>query len=142
MTNHNSPVGIEILDSLKGLQLIADRLDDPTVKSRRLKQGLQELSAGGLLEHQYLVSSAQVIGREPGAAPSEVVLFDLGLFFIATLDAFGYIRDYTIPIDCLSLNIVEPEVIGADERDAPLFRLMTLQVPVLAIDSCCSAEAV
>lgn len=137
----SSHTGLEIIDSLQGLQKIVDNINDPDAKFDRARKGVGWLGAGILLDHQFIVSSAQVFGKDPDTSPRERVLFNDGMFFIATLSSYGYLLDKDIPVDCLSLNFIDPEIIGADERDARLFRLLMLQVPVLAIDSCSSAEA-
>lgn len=138
---NNSLTGLEIIESLQGLQKVADTIHDPNTKIDRVRLGIGVLAAGTLLKHQFIVSSAQVIGREPDAPPSDIIMFSSGMFFIARLDSYGYLLDEDIPVDCLSLNFVEPEIIGADVRDARAMKPLTLQVPVLAIDSFRSAEA-
>lgn len=137
---NNSLTGLEIVDSLQGLQKIADTIPDVNIKLSRIRWGIGVLAAGSLLEHHYLVSSAQVIGREPDASPSDIIMFDRGMLFIAQLDSFGYLLDDDIPVDCLSLNFVEPEIFGADARDAKVMKPLIFQVPVRAIDLFCSAE--
>ncbi len=135
------PTGNEIIDGLQGLQIVADHIDVIDKKIAHVKGAMGLLAARTLLGRQFMISTAQVLGKDPDAQPDDRILYSNGLLFIAELDSFGYLLDHGIPIDSLSLNFLHPEVIGIDDRTERLIRGFTFQVPVLAIESCISAEA-
>lgn len=135
------PTGNEIIDDLQGLQILADHISVIDQKIAHVKGVMNFLAAKTLLGRQFMISTAQVLGKDPDAGPDDRIVYNDGLLFIAELDSFGYILDHGIPIDSLSLNFLHPEVIGIDDRTERLIRGFTLQVPVLAIESCVSAEA-
>lgn len=140
MNSPFQPTGMDRVDSLKGLQLVADTYDNPEEKLTHIRNALGSMGAHDLLEHQFMVAAAEVWAR-PRFDSRRLIHFGEGFLFIAKLEAVGYLLDPHVPLDTLSLNFTDPEVWGIDEVDAPDFKVLKFQVPVLAIDSCMSAEA-
>lgn len=134
------PTGFEPVDSLKGLQVIADKINDPSAKVAHVRKALKLMGAGALLEHQFMVGANEIWAKQPDE-PSDLIHFTEGLLFIGQLDAFSYMLDPDVPIDSLSLNFTMPEVWGVASEDVEQFKALKFQVPVLAIDSYLSAEA-
>lgn len=133
-----NPTGHEIIDALQGLQRVADNIDHVDKKIDHIRTAIANMAARTLLGRQFMVSSFQLLGKDPDNAPDERKLFDRNIVFVAELNSYGYLLDDDIPIDCLSLNFLHPEVIGLDDIDDRKMRTFTLQVPVLAIESCVS----
>lgn len=140
MSNPFPPTGVERVDSLKGLQPVVDTIDNPDEKISHIRNTLGIMGTHDLLEHQFMVGAAEVWAR-PRFDSRRLIHFGEGFLFIAKLEAVGYLLDPNVPLDTLSLNFSDPEVWGVDELDAPDFKTLKFQVPVLAIDSCMSAEA-
>lgn len=138
---NQQPTGNGIIDELQGLQIVADTIDVIDRKIAHVRGAMGLLAAKTLLGRQFMISTAQVLGKDPDAEPDDRILYNDGLLFIAELDSFGYLVDHGIPIDSLALNFLHPEVFGIDDRTEQLIRGFTFQVPVLAIESCISAEA-
>ena len=134
-----NPTGHEIIDALQGLQKVADNIDREEQKIAHIRRAIGLLSARTLLGGQFMVSALQVLAKDPDTAPDDRVLFDQNMVFIAELDSYGYLLDNGVPVDSLALNFLHPEIIGLDEIDERKMRDFTLQVPVLAIESCCTA---
>jgi hypothetical protein len=133
------PTGHELIDALQNLQKVADHIDHDEQKIDHIRQAIGLLSARTLLGGQFMVSALQVLGLDPDTAPNDRVLFNQNMIFIAELDSFGYLLDNSVPVDCLSLNFLHPEVIGLDLIDERKIKEFTFQVPVLAIESCVAA---
>lgn len=140
MRNFYEPTGFEVIDSVKGLQLTADVIDDPDAKIKHVRNMLKVIGAGDILGSLLMISASEVWGKQPDSS-GELIRFEDGLLFVGELDEFGYMLDPTIPLDSLSLNFRRPEVWAVDAEDALAFRALKLQVPVLAIDSCTNAAA-
>jgi len=134
-----SPTGHEIIDALQGLQKVADNIDREDQRIAHVRRAIGFLSARTLLGGQFMVSALQVLAKDPDTAPDDRVLFDQNMVFIAELDSYGYLLDNGVPVDSLALNFLHPEIIGLDEIDERKMRDFTFQVPVLAIESCCTA---
>ncbi len=134
------PTGNEIVDVLRGAQLVADTIDDPDIKIAHIKKTVGFLAAGQLLGRQMLVDAATIFAHSPFEMAGDQYLFQ-GLLFVAKLQVYGYMLDEEIPVDSLTLNFNEPEVFGVAPEDSPSFKLLNFQVPVLAIDRCVLTEA-
>jgi len=134
-----NPTGHEIIDALQGLQKVADNIDRDKQKIDHIRKGITLLAARTLLGKQFMVSTIQVLGKDPDMAQYDRVLFDRNMIFVAELDSFGYLLDNGVPVDSLALNFLHPDVIGLDEGDEQVIREFTFQVPILAIESCISA---
>lgn len=134
------PTGNEIVDELRGIQLIADMIDDPDAKIRRVRNTVRLVAAHQLLGRQMMVDAATLYAHVPFEASNEQYRFE-GLLFIAKLNIIGYMLDEDIPVDSLTLNFESPEVFGVSPEDNPSFEILTFQVPVLSIDRCLLAEA-
>lgn len=133
--------GNEVIDNLRGLQLIADQIDDPDRKIAHVKTAIGILAAGQLIGKQMLVEAATIFAQDPDRDPNERILFGQGMLFIARLSVFSYMMDHDIPVDSMTLQFVSPEVFGVMPEEAPSFKALTFQVPILSIDSCILAEA-
>ena len=134
------PSGNEIVDVLRGAQLVADTIDDPDAKIAHIKKTVGFLAANQLLGKQMLVDAATIYAQSPYETARDQFRFQ-GLLFVAKLEVFGYMLDDDIPVDSLTLNFDEPEVFGVSPEDSPSFKILTFQVPVLAIDRCVLTEA-
>lgn len=132
------PTGNATVDSLKGLQLIVDTLENPKNKLAHIQYSLGRIGASSILEHKFMVNTAEVWATPP--LDSRRFIHLPNSLFIAELDTLGYLLDPSVPVDTLSLNFREPEVWGIDPEDALAFRDLRFQVPVLAIDSCLDVE--
>lgn len=132
--------GFEAVDSLKGLQVLADKIDDPTIKIEHVRKVLRLIGAPALLHRQFMVGANEV-WASPAEASRDLLHFKDGFLFVGQLDEFGYMLDPDVPLDSLSLNFNQPEVWGVNSEEAERFKALTFQVPVLAIDSYFSTEA-
>lgn len=139
--SHEFNSGHGIIDSLQDLQIIADRINDPETKIGHVRQIMGILAARELIGEQFMVSSAMALAQRPDDDPSQRILFNRGMLFVARLESYNYLLDYGIPIDSLTLTFQEPEVIDVLPEDSPAFKTLTLQVPVRAIDSFISTKA-
>ena len=134
--------GHEVIDSLQDLQVVANRIVTPDTKISHVREVMGVLATHSLLGHQFMISSGWVLGRHPDAAPDKRLVFSNGIFFVGELDTYGYVIDEDIPLDSLMLGFTHPEVIGVEPgEETEAFRNLTLEVPVLSIDSCMLAEA-
>ena len=134
------PTGNDLIDSLRGLQLVADQIDDPDRKIAHIKTAIGVIAAGQLIGKQMMVEAATIFARDPDHDPNERILFREGMLFIASLSVFSYMLDQDIPVDSLTLQFVSPDVLGVMPEEAPNFKALTFQVPILSIDSCMLAE--
>ena len=133
------PTGHEIIDALQGLQIMADNIEPVEQKIDHIRSAIAHLAARTLLGKQFMVSTLQVLGKDPDTEPDDRVFFNQNMIFIAELDSYGYLLDNGVPVDSLALNFLHPEVIGLDEVDEQKIRDFTFQVPILAIESCIGA---
>lgn len=134
-----SPTGYDFFDSLKGLQKIANEIIDPEHKIERVRKTLGIVMARQQIEKQFMVSSQRLFIKYPDESPDSRKLCNRELMFIGKLDAFAYMLDKDVPIDSLVLNFINSEVIGVDEKASKVLRTLTLQVPILALESCMEA---
>lgn len=133
------PSGNDMVDSLRSLQIVADTIDTPNDKIAHVRRAIRALAAGSLLGKQMMVDGVTVYAANPDAQPDERVIYR-NMLFIGRLNVFSYLLDDDIPVDSLTLNFDTPAVVGASQDDSSYFERLTMQVPVLAIDSCVLAE--
>lgn len=134
-----SPTGYDFFDSLKGLQKIASEIIDPDHKIERVRKTLGIVMASKQIEKQFMVISQRLFIKNPDESPDSLKLYDREFMFIGQLDTFSYMFDEDVPVDSLVLNFINNDVIGADEKVSKVLRTMTLQVPILALESCVEA---
>lgn len=132
--------GTLIIDALQGLQLKADQATEFNRKVAVVKEGLGLVAARQLIGREFWVSSVQAFGKRPDDEGYREY-FKNEIFFMGRLASYTYLADPDVPVDSLAVNFIDPTVMGAEPDSYERIRQMTLQVPVLAIDSCHSAEA-
>ncbi len=131
--------GNSVIDDLRGLQMVVDQMDDPDLKIRRVRQGIELMPAFDLLEKQFYVTTAQTFTKHPNAPSSDRQLFTQEFILVGTLASFGYMLDQDVPVDSLVLNFKDSEVLGVNSHDSQVFRILTFQIPILAIEACIEA---
>ena len=67
------PTGNEMIDSLRGLQLVADQIDDPDRKIAHIKTAIGVIAAGQLIGKQ-MVEAATIFAQDSDRAPDERIL--------------------------------------------------------------------
>ena len=134
-----SPTGYDFFDSLKGLQKIASEIIDPDHKIERVRKTLGIVMASKQIEKQFMVISQRLFIKNPDESQDSLKLYNREFMFIGQLDTFSYMFDEDVPVDSLVLNFINNDVIGADENVSKVLRTMTLQVPILALESCVEA---
>jgi hypothetical protein len=134
------PTGNEIVDSLRGLQMVADSIDDRDAKVAHVKKTLQFIDAWQLLGKQMMVSSLMTFGKNPDQGDDIRTFFKDEMLFLGQLNTMTYMLDDNIPVDSLALAFDLPEVIGVAPEECERFRVLRLQVPILAIETCVLAE--
>lgn len=134
-----APTGHELFDSLKGLQKIANEIIDPDQKIDRVRKTLGFVMAGQQIDKQFMVISQRLFIKTPDDAPDSLRLYNREFMFIGQLNTISYMFDEHVPVDSLILNFVDSDVIGADKKVSKVLRTMTLQVPILALESCVEA---
>lgn len=135
-------VAQSVIDELKIAQRLADIMGaDADKKLQHLQASVGRSMVGELIGRALLVSSSLALGKRPDGPPGNRLLFEHGLMFIGRLESPSYLRDRQLPLDALTLIFSGPEVIGPYPEEIERLRRLQLQVPVLAIDSCTSAEA-
>lgn len=141
MARNETITGNIIIDELQGLQRVIDGYDDFEAKLERVRQGIHLVGAHSLLEQSCLVVAHQALGKSEDDAPEDRMLYQDGLMFTASLDAFSYLFDRDIPIDSLSCNFRTPDLLEAQQGpEVEAFQRLTLQVPVLAIETLVCVE--
>ena len=141
----SSPIltGNEVVDSLQVLQATSDALVRDEFLKRMHVGKMVELQPGAdrLIGQRFLVGSNLLLAQRPGGDPKKRLLFEHGLLFEGILDSYEYILDNGIPLDSLMLDFVEPAVVGVAPEEETFFKVLKLQVPVLAISSCIDLAA-
>ncbi|HVC36622.1 MAG TPA: hypothetical protein VNE40_04260 [Candidatus Dormibacteraeota bacterium] len=132
--------GSETVDVLQGLQKVVNSMSSIGQRIEHLKRTINFIRAGKLFGNHFLVDAFMAIGKEEGMADQEYALYHGGLTFIGQLNTFGYFQDTDVPLDSLTLNFSDPELLVADQRDDLQERILRLQVPVLAIGTCLDLE--
>ncbi len=135
------PTGIEAFDSLRGLQIVADKIDDPSAKLERVAKGVKLLGAGALLGHPYLVTAHEAYAGPLGQTGNmNMVRLTREMTFISKLDGLHYLLDPDVPVDALTLNFAPPESWYTGPENVERFRDYQLQIPVLSLVAAMSAE--
>ncbi len=131
---------LEIVESLQGLQKVADKIDSPDQKIEHVLRVCNFLHAHELLKKQFMVDSLQAFSHSINQPSTQLTLFQRGLIFVGRLDSFNYLQDYDIPVDSLTLSFSQPHVLDIDPEDSNTFQPLKLLVPILAIQSCIEAS--
>ncbi len=131
--------GNDVVDSLRDLQIVADTMDEPDDKIAHIRLAIGLLAADALIGKQTMIDAAMVYAANPDAQPDELIIFR-NMLFIGRLNVFSYLLDDDIPVDSLTLKFEKPAVVGASPDDSLQFERFSMQVPILAIDSCVMAE--
>lgn len=142
MTHHT---GHEAIDTLRGVQVMVDHLDTFPKKLEYIKRSLGLVSIQRVFGSRLLVATSMAMAKGPDTPPDVRLVFEDGLMFTAMADSIAYLFDPDIPIDALSLEFDNPEIMetalfGEAEEAAELAKLR-LQVPVMAIDSVMELDA-
>lgn len=137
--------GHDMVDTLRGVQLMVDRLDTFPDKVGYIRRILGYVSVREIFGSKLLVATSMAMAKGPDTPPDERILFGDGLLFTATADSVAYLYDPDIPIDALSLEFEDPEIMEAallaDPDEAAALTKLRLQVPVMAIDSVMELDA-
>ena len=145
--------GNEIVDTIKGVQVMANGIANPERKLDYVRRTLRMTRIMELRGQELMVGAARTFLRRPDDAPDELIGFNRSFLFAGRLCNAGYLLDQTIPVDTLTLHFDEVEVLDITERpeqsvvmngtkmqfdmsDLPSFRRAVFEVPVLAIESC------
>lgn len=147
--------GNPIVDSLQGLQTEVCNRKSLEAKYGYLREALVDIPAASLLERNFTIGSGLVFGIDPRKAKEDRVLFN-GMRFQGWLSRMTYMYDPEVPVDALMFNFLNPKIISTttvgdtlpnlaqaesdivrvESFDTARLRCLTLQVPVLAIESC------
>ena len=128
--------GHEMVDTLRGLQIMARDIGDPDKRIEYVRETLKLVGATDILGDELLVTASDIWGRRPDAPPGHLIPFRHSLTFVAKAHEFGYLYDPTVPLDTLTINFEHPEVWGVVPDHVPALRGLIFRVPVLAIQSC------
>lgn len=128
--------GHDLVDSMQGLQKVADGISDIESKIIQVRRTLGILSASALIQKKFIVNSWQLFAKHIDKAPDYRMLVDQELKFVGSLESYKYLLDEKIPVDALVLNFANPEVVGGEPEINKACRALTFQVPILAIKSC------
>jgi hypothetical protein len=136
MSNSEYLTGNEIIDELQGAQIVLGSLDSIEKKVARFRHAMSMIHSTSILEKSCMVSTTIAFGRPFDGNPQNRYLFKEGLMFTGLLNEFSYLFDEDIPIDSLSCDFTRLDVLQAEtEQEKDFFRGLTLQVPILSIDT-------
>ncbi|HVW23658.1 MAG TPA: hypothetical protein VHB51_04230 [Candidatus Saccharimonadales bacterium] len=136
--------GNDIIDQLQAVQKTADReFSDPDSKIETITEIVRAMGAGAILDHGFFASTSVAYGLHPDMDPNNRIWYKDGITFTARLEEFRYAYRPALPLDSLMLTFVDPQIfeaIGDDQMAEDLSKL-TIEVPVLAVDSCLLMDA-
>jgi hypothetical protein len=143
MSYEYDPIGsdAEIIRRFRIAQEAANVYTDPDEKVRQAPVLLDSLDLFDLKGREFMADAALVFGRKPNYPPNVHKLFPTGFLFMGVLDNYGNLVDDDVPIDAITANFVNPEVVGVLPDEVPGFSRLTFEVPFLAFNSLVAIEA-
>ena len=131
------PTGVDAFDSLRGLQLVADRIQDPDARIKRIATGIGVLGCHTLMGHTYLVTARGVYAQLPDEPARTMRYLPGNVSLLGQLDELRYLG---APVDELVLNFIGPDVWDVGSGAAEFLRSCNIRVPVLSLATAMSAE--
>lgn len=131
--------GNELLDELRGLQIMADGILEPDRKLAYVRQVLSLLPIDELLGRECYIDSSLVIAKSPEQDPNKRIMINEGLQFLGRSVSYDYSRGYEAVVDFLTLDFSEPEIVKSEQPEIESLEAHIFQVPVLAFDTFAAA---